>query len=46
MVDKVTKNCMDILDMCRKLEKSKVLNTIEVLQIHNILEVCYLDNSQ
>jgi hypothetical protein len=36
MADKVTKICMDIH---RKLEKSRVLNIIERLQIPNILEI-------
>jgi hypothetical protein len=36
MADKVTKICMDIY---RKLEKSRVLNIIERLQIPNILEI-------
>jgi hypothetical protein len=39
MADKVTKICMDIHS---KLEKSRVLNTIERLQIPNILEICHL----
>jgi hypothetical protein len=43
MADKVTKICMDIY---RKLEKSRVLNIIERLQISNILEICYLYNLQ
>jgi hypothetical protein len=41
---KVTKNCIGIY---RKLEKSRVLNIIHVvegLQIHNILEICYSYN--
>jgi hypothetical protein len=42
MVDTVTRGCMDIH---RKLEKSRVLNIIEGLQIpRNILEICYLNN--
>jgi hypothetical protein len=43
MADKVSKICMDIY---RKLEKSRILNTIERLQIPNILEICYLYNLQ
>jgi hypothetical protein len=43
MADKVTKICMDIYG---KLEKSRVLNIIERLQISNILEICYLCNLQ
>jgi hypothetical protein len=43
MADKVKKNCMDIYG---KLEKSRVLNIIERLQIPNILEICYLCNLQ
>jgi hypothetical protein len=43
IADKVTKICMDIYS---KLEKSRVLNTIERLQIPNILEICYLYNLQ
>jgi hypothetical protein len=43
MADKVTKICMDIY---RILEKSRVLNIIERLQIPNILEICYLYNLQ
>jgi hypothetical protein len=43
MADKMTKNCMD---MYRNLEKSRVLNTIERLQIPNILEICCLYNLQ
>jgi hypothetical protein len=43
MADKVTKICMDIY---RKLEKRRVLNIIERLQIPNILEICYLYNLQ
>jgi hypothetical protein len=43
MADKVTEICMDIY---RKLEKSRVLNIIERLQIPNILEICYLYNLQ
>jgi hypothetical protein len=43
MADKVTKICMDIY---RKLEKSKVLNVTERLQILNNLEICYLYNLQ
>jgi hypothetical protein len=39
MADKVTKNCIDTY---RKLEKSRVLNIIEDLQIPDILEICYL----
>jgi hypothetical protein len=39
MADKVTKICMD---KCGKVEKSRVLNIIERLQIPNILEICYL----
>jgi hypothetical protein len=35
MADKVTEICVDIY---RKLEKSRVLNIIEGLQIRNILE--------
>jgi hypothetical protein len=45
MADKVTKICMDI-HVYRKLEKSRVLNIIERLQIPNILETCYLYNLQ
>jgi hypothetical protein len=41
MADAVTKIYMDIY---RKLEKSKVLNIIEGLQVPNILEICYLYN--
>jgi hypothetical protein len=41
MADKVTKICMDI---DRKLEKSRVSNIIEGLQIPNILEICYIYN--
>jgi hypothetical protein len=40
-VDTGTKICMDIY---RKLEKSRVLNIIEDLQIPDILEICYLYN--
>jgi hypothetical protein len=36
MIDKVTKICMD---MYKKLERSRVLNIIEGLQIPNILEI-------
>jgi hypothetical protein len=43
MADKVTKICMDIY---RKLEKSRVLNVTERLQIRNNLEICYLYNLQ
>jgi hypothetical protein len=43
MTDKVTKICMDIYG---KLEKSKVLNIIERLQIPDILEICYFYNLQ
>jgi hypothetical protein len=43
MADIVTKFCMDI---DRKLEKSRVLNIIERLQIPNILEISYLYNLQ
>jgi hypothetical protein len=43
MADKVIKICMDIY---RKLEKSRVLNIIERLQIPNILEIWYLYNLQ
>jgi hypothetical protein len=43
MADTVTKICMDIY---RKLEKSRVLNIIEDLQIPDILEICYLYNLQ
>jgi hypothetical protein len=39
MADKVTKICVDIYG---KLEKSRVLNIMERLQIPNILELCYL----
>jgi hypothetical protein len=39
MTDTGTKICMDI---CKKLEKSRVLNIIEDLQIPDILEICYL----
>ena len=39
MADKVTKICMDIY---RKLEKSRVLNVTERLQILNNSEICYL----
>ena len=42
MADKVTKSCMDIY---RKMEKSRVLNIIEGLQVP-ILEICYLYNLQ
>jgi hypothetical protein len=41
MADIVAKICMDIY---RKLEKSRVLNIIEGLQVPNILEICYLYN--
>jgi hypothetical protein len=41
MADKVTKICIDIY---MKLEKSRVKNIIEGLQISNILEICYLYN--
>jgi hypothetical protein len=41
MADKVTKIYMDIY---MKLEKSRVLNIIERLQIPDILEICYLYN--
>jgi hypothetical protein len=41
MADKVTKVYMDVY---RKLEKSRVLNIIEGLQIPDILEICYLYN--
>jgi hypothetical protein len=37
----MTKICMDIY---RKLEKSRVLNIIEDLQIPDILEICDLYN--
>jgi hypothetical protein len=43
MADKVTKFCMDIY---RKLEKIRVLNIIERLQISNILEICYFYDLQ
>jgi hypothetical protein len=39
MADTVTKLCMDIY---RKLEKSRVLDIIERLQVPDILEICYL----
>jgi hypothetical protein len=39
MADTVTKICMDLY---RKLEKSRVLNITENLQVPNILEICYL----
>jgi hypothetical protein len=38
MADTGTKICMDIY---WKLEKSRVLNIIEDLQIPDILEICY-----
>jgi hypothetical protein len=41
MADKVTKICMDTYG---ELEKSRVLNITERLQIPNILEICYLYN--
>jgi hypothetical protein len=41
MADTGTKSCMDIY---RKLEKSRVLNIIDDLQIPDILEICYLYN--
>jgi hypothetical protein len=41
MADTVTKICMDIYG---KLEKSRVLNITEGLQVPNILEICYLYN--
>jgi hypothetical protein len=41
MADTVTKICMDLY---RKLDKSRVLNIIEGLQVPNILEICYLYN--
>jgi hypothetical protein len=41
MADTETKICMDTY---RKLEKSGVLNTIEDLQIPDILEIGYLYN--
>jgi hypothetical protein len=41
MADTETKICMKIY---RKLEKSRVLNIIEDLQIPDILEICYLYN--
>jgi hypothetical protein len=41
MADKVIKICMD---MYRKLEKGRVLNTTDGLQIPNILEIRYLYN--
>jgi hypothetical protein len=43
MADTVIKICIDIY---RKLEKSRVLNIIEDLQIPDILEICYLYNLQ
>jgi hypothetical protein len=43
MAARVIKICMDIY---RKSEKSRFLNTIERLQIPNILEICYLYNFQ
>jgi hypothetical protein len=43
MADKVTKICMDIYT---KLEKSRVLNVTERLQIPNNFEICYLYNLQ
>jgi hypothetical protein len=33
-----------VLDIYRKLEKSRVLNIIEDLQIPDIVEICYLYN--
>jgi hypothetical protein len=42
MADTVTKICMYIY---RKLEKSRVLNIKEDLQVPDILEICYLYNS-
>jgi hypothetical protein len=39
MADTVRKICADIY---RNLEKSRVLNIIEDLQIPDILEICYL----
>jgi hypothetical protein len=41
MADTGTKICMIISS---KLEKSRVLNIIEDLQIPDILEICYLYN--
>jgi hypothetical protein len=41
MADTVRKNCIDIYG---KLEKSRVLNITEGLQVPNILEMCYLYN--
>jgi hypothetical protein len=41
MADTVTKICMDIY---RKLEKSRVLNIIEDLQIPDVLEIYYFYN--
>jgi hypothetical protein len=41
MADTGTEICMDIY---RKLQKSRVLNIIENLQIPDILEICYLYN--
>jgi hypothetical protein len=43
MADTVTKICMDIY---KKLEKNRVLNIIEVLQVPDILAICYLYNLQ
>jgi hypothetical protein len=43
MADNVAKICMDIY---RKLEKSRVLNVTERLQIPDNLEICYLYNLQ
>jgi hypothetical protein len=43
MADKATKLCMDIY---RKLEKSRVLNILERLQIPDDLEISYLYNLQ
>ena len=42
MSDTGTKICMDIY---RKLQKSRVLSILEVLQIPDILEIYYLHNS-
>jgi hypothetical protein len=39
MADTVEKNCMD---MCRKLDKSRVFSIIEGLEVPNILEICHL----
>jgi hypothetical protein len=43
MADKGTRLCMDI---SRTLEKSRILNIIENLEIPDILEICYLCNLQ